>query len=165
MFIKLKSNIFVVRNSIVYIMMNKTKSKWYLTFILTAVLFSCQNQKNVSETDMNNPFFKEWNTPYSVPPFDEIKEMHYLPAIKQGITEHESEIKAIVENTEEPTFENTILAYDKAGALLTKVNGVFSPLNSANTNEEMQAIAREISPLMTKHRDNLSMNPELFARI
>lgn len=146
-------------------MMKRTSSKWYLTLILAAVLFSCQNQKKVSETDMNNPFFKEWNTPYGVPPFDEIKEAHYLPAIEQGVTEHEAEIKAIVDNNEEPTFENTILAYDKSGALLRKVNGVFSPLNSANTNDDMQAIAREISPMMTKHRDNISMNPELFAKI
>src|SRR5690554_2333365 len=118
MFIKLKNNIFVDQKFNVNIMMSKSSLKLYVTFILAAFLFACQNQKNVSETDMSNPFFSEWDTPYGVPPFDEIKEEHYLPAVKKGIEEHEAEIKAIVENQEEPTFENTILAYDKSGELL-----------------------------------------------
>ncbi len=134
-------------------------------FVLAMVISSCQNQqKNNSET-MENPFFKEWTTPFGVPPFDEIKVKHYVPAIKEGIKQQEAEIDAIVANTEEPTFENTILAFDKSGALLYKVNGVFGPLNSANTNKEMQAVAREISPLMTQHRDNISMNPGLFKKV
>ncbi len=145
--------------------MNKTIRFFYVIFVFAAVMYSCQNQKNVSDADMNNPFFSEWNTPHGVPPFDEIKEEHFLPAIKEGIKQQEAEVKAIVESSEEPTFENTIMAYDKSGDLLTKVNGVFGPLNSANTNDNMQAIAREISPLMTQHRDNISMNPGLFNKI
>ena len=136
-----------------------------LVFALGMVLSSCQNQKKENSTSMENPFFKEWTTPFGVPPFDEIKVEHYIPAIKEGIKQHEAEIDAIVASTEEPTFENTILAYDKSGELLDKVSSVFGPLNSANTNEEMQAVAREISPMMTRHRDNISMNPGLFKKV
>jgi peptidyl-dipeptidase Dcp len=126
---------------------------------------SCQNQNKESEKDMNNPFFKEWTTPFGVPPFDEIKVGHFVPAVKEAIVQQEAEIEAIVSNSEEPDFENTILALDKSGQLLDKVTGTFYPLNSANTNEEMQAAAREISPLLTQHSDNIMMNPELFERV
>jgi len=136
-------------------------------FVLVSVLAlsSCQSDKKESKTDMENPFFKEWTTPFGVPPFDEIKVEHYLPAVQKGIEEHNAEIAAIVDNPEEPTFENTILAFDKSGALLQKVNGVFGPLSSANTNDEMQAMARELSPLRTAHSSEISMNAGLFARI
>lgn len=136
-----------------------------LVFALGMVMSSCQNQKKENSTSMENPFFKEWTTPFGVPPFDEIKVEHYIPAIKEGIKQHEAEIDAIVASTEEPTFENTILAYDKSGELLEKVSSVFGPLNSANTNEKMQAVAREISPMMTRHRDNISMNQGLFKKV
>ncbi|NCB08718.1 MAG: peptidase M3, partial [Bacteroidia bacterium] len=134
-------------------------------FVLGMVLSSCQNRKKENTTSMENPFFKEWTTPFGVPPFDEIKEEHYVPAVKEGIQQQQAEIDAIVNNAETPGFENTILAYDKSGQLLDKVFSVFSPLNSANTNDNMQAIAREISPLMTQHRDNMMMNPGLFAKV
>lgn len=134
-------------------------------FAFGLVLCSCQNRKKENTTSMENPFFKEWATPFGVPPFDEIKEEHYVPAVKEGIQQQQAEIDAIVNNPETPGFENTILAYDKSGQLLNKVSDVFSPLNSANTNDNMQAIAREISPMMTQHRDNMMMNPALFAKV
>jgi len=137
----------------------------FIVFVLGLALGSCQTQKKESTSDMENPFFKEWTTPYSVPPFDEIKVEHYVPAVKEGIKQQEAEIESIVNNPEAPTFENTILAFDKSGALLSKVNGVFGPLNGANTNEEMQAVARELSPLRTAHYNNISMNAGLFNRI
>ncbi len=137
-----------------------------VAFMASGVIFySCQNQKKDSGVDMNNPFFQEWSTPYGVPPFDEIQLAHYLPAFQAGIEQRESEVNTIVENQAEPTFENTILALDKSGVLLNKVSGVFYPLNSANTNDEMQALAREISPMMTKHSDNILLNPGLFSKI
>jgi peptidyl-dipeptidase Dcp len=145
--------------------MNKMKKSFILIFALGMLLFSCQNQKKKSQANMDNPFFKEWTTPYEVPPFDEIRLEHYLPALQEGINQQEAEINAIAENPEEPAFENTILALDKSGELLGKVMGTFGPINSANTNDEMQALAREISPLMTRHRDNISLNPVLFDRI
>lgn len=135
------------------------------TIVLGIAVLSCQNQKKESETNMENPFFKEWTTPYGVPPFDEIKEEHYLPAVEEGIRKHETEVNAIVEDKSEPTFDNTILALDKAGQLLDKVTSTFYPLNSANTNDKMQELAREISPLLTRHSDNIMMNAGLFEKI
>jgi peptidyl-dipeptidase Dcp len=145
--------------------MNKMKKSFILIFALGMILISCRNQKKESEVNMDNPFFKEWTTPYGVPPFEEIEVEHFLPALKEGITQREAEVETIVDNNAEPTFENTILALDKSGELLGKVSGTFYPLSSANTNDEMQALASEISPLMTRHRDNISLNPELFERI
>lgn len=141
--------------------------KRVLIFFYVAGIFltSCQNQKKESQVDMENPFFKEWTTPHGVPPFDEIKIEHYLPALKEGIEQHEAEIDAILANTDEPTFENSILTFDKSGKLLSKVTGTFYPLNSANTNDKMQELAREVAPLMTRHYDNISLNPLLFERI
>jgi len=141
------------------------KKLLFFVFVSALALSSCQSDKKESKTDMGNPFFAEWTTPFGVPPFDEIKVEHYLPAVQKGIEEHNAEIAAIVNNPEEPTFENTILAFDKSGALLQKVNGVFGPLSSANTNDEMQAVARELSPLRTAHSSDIAMNAGLFARI
>ncbi len=141
--------------------------KKLLLFVLVAVLAltSCQTDKKESKTDMENPFFTEWNTPFGVPPFDEIKVEHYLPAVQKGIEEHKAEIDALVANTDEPNFENTILALDKSGALLTKVTGVFFPLTDANTNDELQAVARDLAPMLSNHRDEISMNADLFTKI
>ncbi len=136
----------------------------YIIFVTGLAITSCQTQKKES-ISMENPFFKEWTTPFGVPPFDEIKVEHYVPAIKEGIKQHQAEIDAIVANSNEPTFKNTILALDKSGKLLSKVSGVFGPLNGANTNEEMQAAAREISPIRTAHGNNISMNADLFKKI
>ena len=112
-----------------------------------------------------NPFFQPYSTPYEVPPFDKIKNEHFKPAILEGIKRHEAEINAIVNNTAAPTFENTILAMENAGELLANVNIVFSNLNGANTNEEMQKIAKEVSPNLAAHSDNIYLNEKLFARV
>ena len=139
--------------------------KLFLFMVVTGLMFSsCQTQKKES-ADMENPFFKEWSTPFGVPPFDEIKVEHFVPATVEGIEQHQAEIDAVIENTEDPTFENTILPLDKSGELLYKVSGVFGPLSGAATNDEMQAVAREITPMRTKHRDNISMNADLFKKI
>jgi peptidyl-dipeptidase Dcp len=127
--------------------------------LLSALFVSgCQNKTE-------NPFFSEYKTPFGVPPFDEIKLEHYVPAFEKGIEEHQKEIDVIVNNEAEPTFENTILALDKSGRLLTKVSRVFYSLNSAETSPEMQALAREIAPKVTAHYDNISLNEKLFERI
>jgi peptidyl-dipeptidase Dcp len=112
-----------------------------------------------------NPFFTEYTTPFQVPPFDKIDTAHYIPAFLKGIAEQQAEIDKITSNTSPPSFENTVLAYDQSGKLLTKVGSVFYSLNSANTNDGMQDIARKISPLTTQHRDNISLNEKLFSRI
>ena len=128
-------------------------------------LAACTNQKKETSTSMVNPFFTEYTTPFQVPPFDEIKMEHYMPALDSGIVLQEAEIAAIVDNPEEATFENTILAYDNSGELIRKVTGVSGPLNSAITDPERQALAREMTPKMTRHRDNIALNPKLFQRI
>ncbi len=116
-------------------------------------------------TKSNNPLLQTWDTPFGVPPFAQIQEKHFLPAYKEAMKQHNAEIDAILNNNEEPTFENTIEALEYSGLLLSKVSNVFSPLRSANTNDEMQAIAKELSPLQTKHSDDINLNPQLFERV
>jgi len=117
------------------------------------------------EIKSDNPFFNKWETPFEVPPFEEIKTAHYMPAYFKGFEEQKNEIKAIINNPDEPTFDNTIKALEYSGELLTKVRRVFGGLNSANTNDSLQAISREVAPLMSKHRDDISMNDSLFQRV
>lgn len=112
-----------------------------------------------------NPFFSKYNTPYGIPPFEEIKVEHYKPAFIKGMAEHKKEIDAIVKNKKPATFENTIAALDRSGMLLNKVASVFYGQNSANTNDEMQAVSREISPLLSQHSDDITMNAGLFKRV
>jgi peptidyl-dipeptidase Dcp len=133
------------------------------------ILSSCNSTSTKKESDesdtVNNPLLTEFTTPFGVPPFDKIEVTHYKPAILQGLKEGEAEIEAIVKQSAEPSFDNTIVALDKAGKLLSKTMSVFSSQNSANTNDAMDSISREISPLMSQYRDNISMNPKLFARV
>lgn len=124
---------------------------------------ACNNTKK--ETNNDNPFMKDYNTTFQVPAFDKIDTSDYMPAFIEGMKQQKEEIDSIVNNTAEPTFDNTILAFDKSGKLLNKVSYVFYPLCDANTNEQMQAIARKINPLLSKHRDEISMNEKLFKRI
>lgn len=119
----------------------------------------------MAQPKSDNPFFKEYNTPFKVPPFNLIDTSHYIPAIVEGIKQQQAEIDAIVNNPQAPTFENTIVALDESGALLEKVGSVFGSLNGANTSPALQAIARKISPVTTKHQDNISLNEKLFQRI
>jgi peptidyl-dipeptidase Dcp len=113
----------------------------------------------------DNPLLSDFNTPFNAPPFDQIEMEHYLPAFKEAIQVHQSEVDAIVSSTEAPTFENTIVAYDNSGELLGKISPIFSGLNSANTNDEMQALAREVTPMLTAHRNEIRFNQGLFKKI
>jgi peptidyl-dipeptidase Dcp len=112
-----------------------------------------------------NPFFKPYGTPFNVPPFDLIKNEHFLPAIKEGIRREEAEVEAIVANPAKPSFGNTIAALDHAGIFLSEVNSVFGVLQGALTSREIQAIARETAPLLSAHRDNIALNEKLFERV
>ena len=127
---------------------------------LSMILFSCSDQKADE-----NPFFVEWNTPFGAPPFDQIHEDHYLPAIEEGIRQHQAEIDAIVNNAAAPTFENTIVAYDQAGGLLRRISPVFGGLRSAETNPRLQEIARETTPMLSAHYNSIRLNEDLFERI
>ena len=137
--------------------------------IKTILLFSAITTATINAQEKNkttmNPFFETYTTPYQVPPFHLIKNEHFKPAILEGIKKQEVEINAIISNKEKPTFENTILAMENSGKLLSKVSTVFYNLNSANTNEEIQAIAKELAPRMSAHNDNINLNPELFKRV
>lgn len=119
----------------------------------------------VSSKESDNPFLSEYKTPFGVPPFDEIKVQHYQPAIEAGIQEQNREIEQIISNEEPASFENTILAYDQSGRLLNKTTLVFYNIRSANTNDELLAVAREVTPILTSHRDNIALNEALFQRI
>ena len=112
-----------------------------------------------------NPFFSEYKTPFQVPPFDKIDTADYMPAFLRGMKEQNAEINAIVNNPNAPEFLNTIDAFDKSGKLLTKVGKVFYNINEANTNKQLQKIARDLDPLVSKHSDDIFLNEKLFARI
>ena len=133
---------------------------------LAIVLGACSSQQksDVAETTPN-PFFTEYTTPYGVPPFDQIEVAHYKPALLKGMEEQTKEVEAIVSNPEEPTFENTIVALDQCGQLLQKAMYAFSGQSSVNTNDEIQELEREIYPMLSKHSDDISLNPALFARV
>jgi len=112
-----------------------------------------------------NPFFSEWKTPFGVPPFDQIRTEHFLPAIEEGTARHNREVGAIAQSPAPPTFANTVEALDASGRLLEKVSGVFSNLTSAETNDALQAIQKKVAPLMAAHRDDIRLNPDLFQRV
>ena len=112
-----------------------------------------------------NPFLKEYDTLHHTVPFHLIKTEHYEPAILKGIEDHDREIKAIINNPESPTFDNTIAALERSGSLLDRVTNVFGNMLSAETNDEMQAIAEKMMPLLSEHSNNITLNEKLFARI
>ncbi|RLD98214.1 MAG: peptidase M3, partial [Bacteroidetes bacterium] len=127
----------------------------------TVILFGCTTEK----TETMNPFLTEYTTPFGVPPFDLIENVHFIPAFEEGMKLHQVEINAIVNNKNAATFENTIEALDKSGELLSKVNGVFFRLRSAETNDELDSIARVIQPKLTAHGSNINLNQGLFERV
>ena len=125
------------------------------------LLFVCM----MNAITAQNPFLAPYPTPHGTVPFDRIKLEHYQPALMEGIRQQNAEIEAIVANPEAPTFENTIEAYEASGELLNRVSGVFGNLMSAETSDEMQALARELMPMLTEHSNNIILNEGLFKRI
>ena len=118
-----------------------------------------------SDPVKDNPFFSAYGTAFNTPPFDRIRNEHFLPAIKEGIRRHDAEIEAIVSKPASPTFANTLAALDASGLFLAEVSAVFGAMQGANTSPELQGLAREASPLMTAHNDNIRLNARLFARV
>ena len=145
---------------------NMAKKLINMIALSVIALASC-NTKNEPkpEAEAPNPFLTEYTTPFQVPPFDQIKNEHYLPAFEAGMKEQLAEVEAIVNNEEAPTFQNTILPFDKSGQILDRVSNVFFNLNECLTDDEMIAIAEEVLPLLSKHGDSIMMNPKLFERI
>lgn len=124
-----------------------------------AAVTSCGNK------EAENPLLAEYQTPFDIPPFDQIKPEHYLPALEKGIEEQRKEVDAIVNNAEPATFDNTILALDNSGALVYKVSMLFSGLDEAMNTPEMQEVAEKFYPMLQNWSDEMAMNPGLFARI
>lgn len=112
-----------------------------------------------------NPFFSNYNTPHGTVPFHLIKLEHFEPAIREGIKQQQAEIEAITAQTEAPTFENTIEAFERSGRLLERATTVFENLMSAETNDEMQELAKTLMPLLSEHANNISLNEALFHRV
>lgn len=139
-----------------------TKFFFFVSVCLVLFAITIQSEEKAKEA---NPFFSEFDTPFGVPPFEKIKEEHYLPAFKEAMEQQKQKIEAIIDDPEPPTFENTIEALENSGTLLRTVGNVFGVLNGSMTNEKMQTIAKEAAPLRSKHRDDIQLNEKLFQRI
>jgi peptidyl-dipeptidase Dcp len=129
-----------------------------LLFAGALILTSCT-------TEQKNPLLATWDTPFETPPFDKITTEHYLPAFEKAIEIHNKEIDKIVKNSDEVTFANTIEALDYSGTLLRRVRRVFSAMNESMSNEQMQIISKEVSPMLSKHNDDINLNENLFSRV
>lgn len=134
-----------------------------LIFAAAMSCMVCACGQQAADTD--NPFLTEFETPYGTPDFNRIKVEHYEPAFLKGIEQQNQEIKAIVENPEEPTFENTIVALDNSGEILARVTGVFFALTEADTNDELMALEGKIAPMLSEHSDNIFLNQDLYKRV
>ena len=112
-----------------------------------------------------NPFLTSWETPYGIPDFTQVKEKHYIPAVKAGIAQQTAEIEAIINNPDAPTFENVVEAYERSGAILDRVVGVLFNLSETDGTESLQKIVEQVLPLMSVHSDDIFMNPAFFAKV
>lgn len=140
--------------------------KTLLISLAAMTLFACNNANTgKSNSEPGSIFYSEYDTPFGMPPFDRISFEDYKPAFLKGMEEEAKEIEAIVNNPEAPTFENTIVAMENGGQLFARVSRVFYALRSAETNDSIQALAVELSPIMSEHRDNINLNDNLFNRI
>src|SRR5436305_5756038 len=131
-------------------------------FLMNAAIL---NSARAADTASDNPLLQESTLPYQFPPFDKIKNEHFQPAIEQGMAEQLKEVETIADQKDKPSFENTIVAMEKSGRLLTRANRTFSNLNGCNTNPEMQRIDKELSPKLAAHQDAIRLNGPLFKRI
>ena len=112
-----------------------------------------------------NPFLTEWENEYRIPDFSQIKEKHYIPAIEMGIRQQQSEIDAIIANSEAPTFENVVVAYERSGAIMDRVTNVLFNVSESDATPSLQKIVEEALPLISVHSDNIFMNPYFFAKV
>lgn len=136
-------------------------NKMIFAIVASVMLFGCKT----NSTENMNPFFSKYDTPFGVPPFNLIETEHFIPAYKAGFSEQEADIDAIVNNSEAPTFENTIEAFVLSGEQLRKVDGVFPKLLSAETNDEIDSIARIVIPMKAAHTSGIMLNEDLFKRV
>ncbi|MDB5241261.1 MAG: peptidase, partial [Spirosoma sp.] len=134
---------------------------------LVAVAFSTVGQPSLPQSPKmsRNPFLAAYTTPHQTAPFDKVKNNDYMPALTEGLAQGRKEVAAIVDNPAKPTFENTIVALERSGDLLSKVTSVLFNLNSAETTPELQKIVKEASPLLSEYGNDITLNEKLFARI
>jgi peptidyl-dipeptidase Dcp len=137
------------------------KNLYFLSVFVISIVLNLPSQ--IKNGD--NPFFREWKTPFQTPPFNEIKKEHFLPAYEEGIAQQNVEFEVIANNQDRPTFENTIAAIERSGELLNKVNRIFGSLNVTDTDDEMQKIAEKSTSMLSKHVDDFYLNEKLFQRI
>jgi len=138
-----------------------------LLVVIGSIFSSCSktSETPAEATAADNPFFSEYDTTFKVPPFDLIKPEHFIPAYEKGMEQQKAEIEKLVNNPEAPTYDNTIVALDRSGKLLSEVSRIFSGLSGANTNDELKAIQKQMAPRLAAHRDEISLNKKLFERI
>jgi peptidyl-dipeptidase Dcp len=129
------------------------------------ILFAATIMMTLTGIAQQNPLLTDYGTPFETPPFDRIKNEHFMPAFQEAMRQESKEVDAIVVNQQQPTFQNTIEALDRSGILLDRVRNVFFTVQGANTNDEIQKIATDVTPLLTKHRDDLLLNDRLFQRV
>ena len=126
------------------------------------MIINCLGEKNVQDT---NPFFTSYKTPFEVPDFRAIKVDHFLPAIEKGIEKHKKEIAKIINNKEKPTFKNVIIPMERSGKLLNKVVNFLFNQNASCSSTKMRAVARKVTPLISRHYDEIILNNRLFSKI
>ena len=112
-----------------------------------------------------NPFLTEWDTPFGIPPFEQIQNADYIPALQEGIRQHNAEIQAIIDNPEAPTFDNVIAAFDLSGGLLAKVSGVLFNLSETDNSPELEKVVEEATTLAAQHDNEITFNKDLFAKV
>jgi peptidyl-dipeptidase Dcp len=138
---------------------------WLVLAALAVAALPAHAQSPTVSSTTPNPLLVEWKTPFGVPPFDQIRPEHFMPAFKMAIPLHNGEVDAIAKNPKAPTFANTVEALEASGELLEKVDLVFGNLTSSKTSDEMQAIDAEVSPLLAAHADDIRLNEDLFRRV
>ncbi|MCL7926318.1 MAG: peptidase M3, partial [marine benthic group bacterium] len=133
---------------------------------------SCSTDSDESATEEpvavmydGNPLLEEWATPFGVPPFDEIRNEHYLPAFREAMSAHATEIAAITANEGPATFDNTIVAMERAGQDLSRVSRVFYAVEGAHSNDDLREVARTVAPELSSHRDDIRFDPDLWKRV
>jgi peptidyl-dipeptidase Dcp len=131
----------------------------------TAPNAETETQAATEQATVENPFFQPSSLPYQLPPFDQITDAHYAPAFERGMVEHSAEVAAIADNPEPASFENTIVAMERSGQLLSRVSRVFFNLAGAHTNDAIQAVQAEMAPKLSAHQDAIALNPALFERV
>ena len=143
----------------------KRNKKTILILTLTGIFMSCHRENKAETIGQDNPLLANWDTPYDAPPFDLIKNEHFKPALQEAMRLQQGETDPIANNNNPPDFKNTIAALEASGELLNRITTIFSNLNAANTNKDLQALAREMAPELSGHSDDIYLNEKLFARV